>query len=114
PRVKLPAMYTLVRVRRVGDTRYRWTGYVYDISRSGMRFELDDAIEPGAMVQVRVMLPGPSTTMFTATGRVVRLHDDQGEPGPMRMGMTFDRFKSSQDSERLSAYINATAQTPLR
>ena len=49
-RLKLPAMYTLLRARRVGDTRYRWTGYIYDISVAGMRFELDKALEPGTRI----------------------------------------------------------------
>ena len=36
-RLKLPAMYTLLRVRHVGDKRYRWTGHIYDISSTGTR-----------------------------------------------------------------------------
>ena len=37
-RLKVPAMYTLVRVRPQGQARYCWTGHIYDVSESGMRF----------------------------------------------------------------------------
>ncbi len=77
PRLKLPAMYTLVRVRLAGEEYYRWTGHVYDVSLSGMRFELDEVITPGTEIEVRTMLPGHRHTLFRAFGRVVRIHDDE-------------------------------------
>jgi c-di-GMP-binding flagellar brake protein YcgR len=103
-RVKLPAMYTLIRVRKPGEERYRWTGYIYDISASGMRFELDSEIEPGTPVDVRAMLPGARHTTISATGRIVRRHDDADEPGPVRMGMIFDRF-AGLNRRRLMDYL---------
>ncbi len=106
PRLRLPAMYTLLRVRHVGDPRYRWTGHIYDISNSGMRFELDAPLPAGTQVEVRGMLPGiHQVVTFHATGRIVRLHDDQ-EVGPIRMGMTFTRFNHDIDRQRLNIYIN--------
>jgi len=103
PRVPLPAMYTLLRVRPIGEARYRWTGHIYDVSLSGMRFELDATLDPGAEVEVRVMLPGTGHCTFRASGRVVRLHD--GEFGPCRMAMNFDRFQNPADRARLEAYL---------
>ena len=105
PRLKLPAMYTLIRVRHVGDQRYRWTGHIYDISKSGMRFELDVPLPAGTEVEVRGMLPGVQQTTFHASGRIVRLHDDE-EIGPTRMAMTFTSFNHDIDRQRLAIYLN--------
>lgn len=107
PRYKLPAMYTLVRVRPSGTQRYRWTGFVYDISTTGMRFELDNALSPEMKVDIRVMLPGREQVTFDATGSIVRLHDDdEYMPGPRRMGMVFDHFTYQGDKHRLENYLN--------
>ena len=105
PRFKLPAMYTLIRVRSVGEERYPWTGYIYDISMSGLRFELDDVIDPGSHIEVRAMLPGVDHITFCASGRVVRIHDDSDEQGPIRMGMAFDEFASDEDRVKLEEYL---------
>jgi len=108
-RVKLPPMYTLVRVKPQGDDRFRWTGYIYDISAGGMRFELDAPIDPGIRLDVKAMLPGMSHTTIRATGTVVRIHDDDQLPGPTRMGMSFDAFVET-DREKLEDYLrDATA-----
>ena len=105
PRVKLSAMYTQVRVRPVGSRRYCWSGHIYDISASGMRFELDATIQPGTEVEIRALLPGSDHPIVTATGRIVRLHGDTDEPGPVRMGMAFDTFARHTDRLRLDAYV---------
>lgn len=104
PRLKLPAMYTLARVRPSGHDRYCWTGHIYDISENGMRIELDQAIEPGTRLEVRAVLPGTWRTTFHVTGHVVRLHDED-ELGPVRMGLVFDRFARDTDHLRLNAYL---------
>lgn len=104
-RYKLPAMYTLIRVRPAGTQRYRWTGYVYDISTSGMRFEIDRALAPDMQVEIHAMLPGKEQMTFQATGHIVRLHDDDYAPGPKRMGMSFDSFAFGGDEQRLSGYL---------
>ena len=106
PRLKLPAMYTLVRVRPVGERAYPWTGYIYDVSQHGMRFELDEALEPGTRVDVRAVLPGGRPVTFRATGRVVRLHDDADDPGPIRMGMAFEAFDEDADAVQLDGYLS--------
>ncbi len=107
-RLTLPAMYTLVRVRPVGAQRYRWTGHIYDISINGMRFELDAPLAPGQRVEIRAMLPGAEHTTIHATGRIIRLHDDSDEPGPARMGMTFESFAAATEQRKLEKYL-ATA-----
>lgn len=112
PRLKLPAMYTLVRVRPTGTTRYQWTGYIYDISQTGMRFEVDGPIAPGTKVDICALLPGPHHTTFEATGHIVRMHDeDDLDLGPVRMGMTFDNFTRDVDGMMLDNYL---AESGLR
>lgn len=113
PRLKLPPMYTLVRVRPEGDERYRWTGFVYDISMTGMRFELDAAVAPGTRLEIRAMLPGPQHTTFRAAGPVVRVHDDDGSRGPTRMGMTFDAM-DDDDRRTLEEYLHVNTQARQR
>jgi len=98
-------MYTVVRVRPKGEKRYRWTGFAYDISNTGMRFELDEAVSPGANLEVRVMLPGSPPSTFHATGRVIRLHDDPDDPGPVRMALHFETFRLAADRKHLAGYI---------
>ncbi|MEM1109563.1 MAG: PilZ domain-containing protein [Planctomycetota bacterium] len=105
PRLKVPAMYSLVRVRPAGADRYCWTGHIYDVSLSGMRFELDEALAPGTDVEVRGILPGQAHVTFRAAGRIVRYHDDKPEMGPTRMGMAFDHFHSEVDQDRLVDYL---------
>ncbi|MFI4861007.1 MAG: PilZ domain-containing protein [Phycisphaerales bacterium JB063] len=107
PRLKLPAAYTLVRARVVGSSKYTWTGHLYDISASGMRFELDMPLEVDAQIEVRGMLPGKDHTSFRAIGRVVRLHSDAEDLGPAVMGMVFEQFRSPMDYQRLLAYLRA-------
>jgi len=106
PRLSLPAMYTLIRVRTKGETRFNQTGYIYDISQTGLRFELDDGILPGTEIEFRALLPGSQTTTFSASGRTVRMHDDIDEPGPVRMGLVFDQFKTVIDREKLHGYLD--------
>jgi len=106
PRLKMPAPYTHIKVRRPGENRYRWSGFIYDISASGVRFELDDALQPGEGVEVHVSLPGSNDKVtFRAAGHVVRVHDEADEPGPMRMAMTFDQFATDRDATSLTSYL---------
>ena len=111
PRHALPAMYTHVRVRAEGEAGFARAGYIYDVSLSGMRFELDQALDPGTQVEARCMLPGQPHVMFTVTGRVVRHHDaEESMFGPTRLGMVFESFRRSTDRTRLEAYLNQSAR----
>ncbi|MEO0474889.1 MAG: PilZ domain-containing protein [Planctomycetota bacterium] len=117
PRIKVPAMYTLIRARILGSNRYNWTGHIYDVSLGGVRFELDMPIEVGTELEIRGMLPGSGHTTFRAVGRVVRVHTEEGDHGPAIMGLQFESFQSPMDRHRLAQYIDARAkaqQTALR
>ena len=111
PRLRIPAAYSVVRVRPAEDSAaesddYVWSGHIYDVSLSGMRFELDDPLDPGTRVDVRGLLPGSAHVQFRATGRVVRYHDEGPEPGPTRMGMVFEHFSTRTDEHRLREYLS--------
>ncbi len=105
PRLKLPAMYTLLRIKPRGAERFKWTGHIYDISTSGMRFEMDTDLPAGTEIEVRAMLPGATPTTVTAAGRIVRLHDDDPAYPPVRMAMTFDAFSHPIDRQKLADYL---------
>lgn len=110
PRIKVPAMYTLVRARVVGSEKYTFTGHIYDVSVGGMRIELDMPVEPGTQLEVRGMLPGGGHTTFRALGRVARVHSDAGERGPTILGVQFESFRSPMDRHRLVEYIDARSR----
>ncbi|MEM9346559.1 MAG: PilZ domain-containing protein [Planctomycetota bacterium] len=110
PRIKVPAMYTLIRARVTGSNRYNWTGHIYDVSLGGVRFELDMPIEVGTQLELRGMLPGSGHTTFRAVGRVVRIHSDEHDQGPSIMGLQFEAFQSPMDRHRLAQYIDARAK----
>jgi c-di-GMP-binding flagellar brake protein YcgR len=105
PRLKLPAMYTLLRLKPRGDDRFKWTGHIYDISTGGMRFEMDTDLPAGTEIEVRAMLPGATPTTVTASGRIVRLHEDDPSLPPVRMAMTFDTFSHPIDRQKLCDYL---------
>ena len=107
PRVRVPAMYSDVRARPKGARRYAWSGHVYDISRSGMRFEFDEAVEVGTAIEVRLVLPGLGGKPIRLSGRVVRVELDDDEPGPVQMAMSFATFHSESDARRLDEYLAA-------
>jgi c-di-GMP-binding flagellar brake protein YcgR len=107
PRLKLPPMYTVVQARPVGESRFRWTGYVYDISATGMRLELDEELAEGSQIEIRAVLPGSNKqTTVRATGRIVRRHEDPFDPGPVRMGLAFDDFGNQREQRRLADYLS--------
>lgn len=105
PRATLPPMYTLLRAKRPGDDKYPWAGHLYDISMTGMRFELDAGLKTGESIQVRAMLPGSEHVTVRIQGRVARMHDEG--PGPVRMGLLIERFLGPHDRNKLEAYLQA-------
>ena len=109
-RIALSAMYTFVRLRPPGTRRYPWSGHIYDISESGMRFEVDQVIDPGTEVEISAMLPGRVHRTLHAHGRVVRVHDDENEPGPIRMALAFSGFPRAADQQELSQYLDEAFQ----
>ncbi len=99
----IPA-YTEVVVRLPGRAE-PLEGHAYDISEGGVRMELDEPIEPGTSIVVEVKLP-PGNAKASGIEEVlargtVMWADDDGVPGPVRMGVLFDEFASNVDRDRL-------------
>lgn len=110
-RFHLSPQYSPIGVRLLNEEGYAREGHVYDISEAGIQFELDEAIEPGTPIAMRVRLPGPSPLDDPrldgggddgcyAFGHVVWTDDDDVQ-GPVRMAAVITRFVRSVDRERL-------------
>jgi len=107
-RATLPAAYTSVRVRREGRQRFTLDGHAYDLSRTGMRLELDHALRGGEQVDLQIRLPGCFERVIRASGRVVR-HVGLEEPGPVRMAVAFTDFQSPGDREQIDFFLRRAA-----
>ena len=103
-------MYTPVSVRYMENEKFTLDGHAYDISEGGCQFELDRAIEPGALIALQITLPlglqaddiGPGRSVFVFS-RVVWIYDE--EAGPVRMAASFEHFARAGDKERLLRQI---------
>lgn len=122
PRYTLPAAYTPVRVRLLDGADEDLEGHAYNISATGLRFEIDEPLPAGSRIALRLELPargglkpgGPASAASPASlieatpspavyaiATVVWLLDDADEPGPVRMGARFEGFPRSADQRRL-------------
>lgn len=108
PRYTLPAMYTAIAVRPGDSDRFQFEGHAYDLSLSGVRFELDEPLQPGTLIGVRLDLPGfarfggdADAKPIYALANVVWI-EDEDQPGPYRMAAVFSRFAMHDDEDRLS------------
>jgi len=105
-RYTLPPMYSRVLVRPLDCDEFIWDGHAYDISKGGVRFELDQAVEPGTPVAMRIDLPRAPISRSTdrraifVIANVVWIEEDD-EPGPVRMAAVFSRFAREDDERRL-------------
>ncbi len=106
-RYLLPSMYTAVAARELDSDEFTLTGHAYDISRGGMRFELDQPIEPGAKIALRIELPGSGANwaepraVFAFANVVWIEEDDLDSTGPVRMACVFTNFCRAGDEDRL-------------
>lgn len=105
-RFELPAMYTRISVRSLDRDIFEWDGHAYDISRGGVRFELDRPFEPGTPIAMRIELPRSTIERSTEPrnvfvfGNVVWL-EDADQPAPYKMAAVFTRFACAGDEELL-------------
>ena len=108
-RIRMQPMYTAVTACTSDrDNGLRLEGHVYDISRGGVRIELDEALDPGETVQLHLDLPG-ATAAVNASASVVWVHDELDDPGPRRMALQFTGFREDADRDRLGDYIDREA-----
>ncbi len=105
-RIRVQPMYTAVTAcpsDRGNDLRLE--GHVYDISKGGVRIELDEALDPGEMVALQLVLPG-APSVVEASASVVWVHDEYDDPGPRRMALQFTGFPNNQHRDSLGDYID--------
>lgn len=113
-RYLLPSMYTAIEVRPGDEDHFKWSGHAYDLSVGGMRFELDEPIEPGTEIGVRITLPGAEHLRpihrrpIYALATVVWVEPDDVESGgPVRMACVFKTFCQADDESRLRARLES-------
>jgi hypothetical protein len=102
-------MYTTVTARRGGASPAGGAGlhgHIYDISERGVRIELDEPLEPGENVALRLCLPGARSEL-EVRGSVVWVNDVEDDPGPRRMALRFIGFPTRSDHERLVSYLTS-------
>lgn len=104
-RFRLEPMYSSVTVQRVeGMALQSLEGHAYDISASGARIELDQALAVGERVALCLRLSGETGSIFVS-GRVVWTHDDVDDPAARRMAVQFTRFLTPADRARLLRFV---------
>lgn len=104
-RFQLEPMYTSVTVRHGAGLKLCETeGHAYDISASGIRFELDDALPAGTPVAIEVKLPAIDESI-SVSGTIVWQHDADDDPAARRMAVRFERFAGPDDRTRLYRYL---------
>ena len=81
-------------------------GHAYDVSLTGMRFELDHELPAGTEVTVDLYSPGDDHPIRMG-GVVVRVFAHDDDPGPRRMAVQFTTFASASDRDRLARRIDA-------
>lgn len=79
-------------------------GHGYDISSTGMRFELDEALAAGTEVAIELYPPAEQVPI-RIRGTVVRVFSCDDDPGPRRMAVHFSDFASAADRARLERQI---------
>ncbi len=108
-RYRLNAMYTSISVEPKMSVGQEMLGHAYDISESGVRIELDEPLEPGQSVNVRMELPGAEQQIRTDAD-VIWVNDDQDDPGPRRMALRFKKFQTPMDQQRLRSFLGCGLQ----
>jgi len=105
PRFAVPAMHVPVTIRRITSmTLQRLDGHVYDLSRGGMRFEIDQPLSVDEHIHFALDLPCGEGSV-AGTARVVRVHDELDDPGPRRMAVQFISFDDETNLSRLEHYL---------
>lgn len=111
-RFSLPPMYSAVTVQLMQEGRVAGPleGHCYDISESGVQFELDDLLPNGTPIELAIHLPGIThdrehNLPVRVCGNIV--WKDDSEPGPVRMAVAFSRFAATHDKDRLFRHITS-------
>jgi hypothetical protein len=102
PRFTLRPGYTAIGLRRLESDAFGIDGHAYDLSLGGMRFEADEAVEPGTSMAIRIDFPGADSSQSVYVfGNVIWLEDEE-DGAPYKMAAVFTRFARDEDRERLA------------
>lgn len=105
-RFALQPMYSKVLVQPIDAPQRLLEGHAYDLSEGGVRFELDEPLEPGQRVAIRIDVPQTVSERSTqrraifAFANVVWV-DDPDAIGPANMAAVFTQFARSDDAALL-------------
>ncbi|RNC81040.1 MAG: PilZ domain-containing protein [Phycisphaera sp.] len=111
-RFTLSPMYSRVTMRMLDQDEFHFEGHAYDISESGLKFEMDRPVEVGSNVMLRIDLPldihglpptGSKNRYIEVLARIAWLDEEDIEVGPAKMAAEFLRFVHFGDKERLIA-----------
>lgn len=109
PRFMLPPMHAPVTIQRIELGSLRpLEGHAYNVSERGLRFEIDEVLEPNEYVAFRLTLPQESC-LVSGRGRVVWVADDLDDPGPRRAGLLIETFEDPRDAARLTRMFGSGA-----
>lgn len=119
-RFALRPMYSAIEVKLAADGAPGLSGHAYDISRGGVSFELDHAIEPGTPVFISLSLPewlqgltdGESDSVSVHVQGTVVWTDDDGVRGPVRMAAVFTSFASAGEYDLLDRTLKVRRYAP--
>lgn len=104
-RFAMPHQYTGITVQPAGSmTVGELSGHVYDISESGIRLELDQALAIGSDVSFQLDLP-MGHGCVTGSATVVWVNSEDDDPGPRRCALHIRSFLSPADLARLTGYL---------
>lgn len=106
-RYALKPMYSAIEVKVDADMAEGMQGHAYDISRGGVCFELDNRVEPGTPILMKLSLPewllgltdGEADLTSVQVKGTVIWNDDDGVPGPVRMAAVFTAFDTAAERD---------------
>lgn len=103
-RHRLDAACHGVTARHAAAPNETTEGHVYDLSTSGARIELDDAVAEGSEFELALHLPGLAADV-DVLARVVRVYDAEDDPGACRLAVAFTKYRSEADRRRLAGWF---------
>lgn len=111
-RFRLAPMYSRVTMRLLDQDEFPFEGHAYDVSESGLKFEMDSPLEVGTSIILRLDIPldihglpptDPRDQYIEVLARVVWIDEEDMEFGPVKMAAEFSRFTRFGERERLIA-----------
>jgi hypothetical protein len=105
-RFAMQPMYSRVVVQPLDAPQRLLEGHAYDISEGGVRFELDEALEAGTRIAIRIDVPQTWSERSTQRRTIFAFAnlvwvEDPDAIGPASMAAVFTQFSRSDDEALL-------------